>query len=176
MAPSWRTVAASAVAIAGLFLLLTAETDLTYYDRVGVPENADLAVIKKACESQPGLAALFCNPCPAVDLLLLFPLEFANLAVPSMSCPLPPLSLPPPLSLHTALAAGTQLALPCLYMYTPCPTAAATAALAAALPARTHHLLATHAVFLYRPRQGDAAAPGQEPRREALAAAVVARG
>jgi len=53
MAPSWRTAAGSAVALAGLFLLLTAETDLTYYDRVGVPENADLAVIKKACESQP---------------------------------------------------------------------------------------------------------------------------
>jgi hypothetical protein len=48
MALGWRGAAAAMVAAAGVFLLLTAETDLTYYDRIGVPEDAELSAIKKA--------------------------------------------------------------------------------------------------------------------------------
>ena len=48
MAPPWRSAVAAAAVAVGVALLLTAETDTTYYDRVGVPEDADLPAIKKA--------------------------------------------------------------------------------------------------------------------------------
>ena len=44
----WRGAAGGAIAALGLVLLLTAETELSYYQRVGVPPDADTAAIKKA--------------------------------------------------------------------------------------------------------------------------------
>ena len=48
MTTQWRPFVACTAVMVGLALLLTAETDMTYYDRIGVPENADLSAIKKA--------------------------------------------------------------------------------------------------------------------------------
>ncbi len=81
MAPLWRSAVAASAVVAGVVLLLTAETDLTYdtyftpiichyawssllmplsadlayryYDRIGVPEDAELPAIKKAYRTAP---------------------------------------------------------------------------------------------------------------------------